>query len=444
MGCNVPNWIKSTTTDLQVCNKVELTIIFAQKSGKGNRASRLSFTAKQNMFIASKSWKPLRNQGTLAHSPSVHHCVIKAPPGMRPAPGQRCAVGAKARSLVIPWPLVWGQDRGQTWISIWIVDSDPSLVRTNSFCNLSAKTHRTKPKKQCKTASSANRSIVHSNSSTTAQPSTKCKRDKHCDLMRRRDNVFGLPSQHASQESPDTPSEHFSASSHCHASHASQDGDWDALASRVKTASQGPRFALSEHDCQTYCELRPTRRHPPACAPHPANGVQSGPNPGHWWFDDHWFGARTAGKPGFPYEFHESHPHFQHAPSVETARLFWTYTLQIFGVIVRKRVPGNWCNPYLTLQHHKEAAIWAASWLISSKPYRASNLKSQAAASWWMLLLNKFQGPMLYTAVPTSEGKLPGKLPRTLLETNAWRYWRDVGRYMANNGPATHNLCICL
>ena len=156
------------------------------------------------------------------------------------------------------------------------------MVRTNSFCNLSAKTHRTKPKKQCKTASSANRSIVHSNSSTTAQPSTNCTRDKHCDLMRRRDNVFGLPSQHASQESPDTPSEHFSASSHCHASHASQDGDWDALASRVKTASQGPRFALSEHDCQTYCELRPTRRHPPACAPHPANGVQSGPNPGHW------------------------------------------------------------------------------------------------------------------------------------------------------------------
>ena len=136
-------------------------------------------------------------------------------------------------------------------------------------------------------------SIVHSNSSTTAQPSTKCKRDKHCDLMRRRDNVFGLPSQHASQELPDTPSEHFSASSHCH---ASQDGDWDALASRVKTASQGPRFALSEHDCQTYCEHRPTRRHPPACAPHPANGVQSGPNPGHWWFLDHWFGTRTAGR----------------------------------------------------------------------------------------------------------------------------------------------------
>lgn len=127
MGCNVPNWIKSTTTDLQVCNKVELTIIFAQKSGKGNRASRLSFTAKQNMFIASKSWKPLRNQGTLAHSASVHHCVIKAPPGMRPAPGQRCAVRAKARSLVIPWPLVWGQDRGQTWISIWISRITSSL-----------------------------------------------------------------------------------------------------------------------------------------------------------------------------------------------------------------------------------------------------------------------------------------------------------------------------
>lgn len=144
MGCNVPNWIKSTTTDLQVCNKVELIIIFAQKSGKGNRASRLSFTAKQNMFIASKSWKPLRNQGTLAHSISVHHCVIKAPP--RDAPRTRPTVCSQGQTQVTgdsmttglgPWPRV-----GQTWISIWIsritssLSARPQRGNSTSFLDL--------------------------------------------------------------------------------------------------------------------------------------------------------------------------------------------------------------------------------------------------------------------------------------------------------------------
>ena len=54
MGCNVPNWIKSTTTDLQVCNKVELTIIFAQKSGKGNRFSIKLYSEAKHVYSLQK------------------------------------------------------------------------------------------------------------------------------------------------------------------------------------------------------------------------------------------------------------------------------------------------------------------------------------------------------------------------------------------------------
>ena len=109
-------------------------------------------------------------------------------------------------------------------------------------------------------------------------------------------HLFGLPSQHASQESPDTPSEHFSASSHCH---TSQDGD--VLASRVETASQGPWLALSkQHNCHTCCEgieqHRPSRRHP-RHAPHTRPTVCSyGQTQVTGGSKTTWFGARTAGR----------------------------------------------------------------------------------------------------------------------------------------------------
>ena len=70
----------------------------------------------------------------------------------------------------------------------------------------------------------------------------------------------GLPSEHASQESPGPPSEHFSASSRCHTSQLG-----------MRWPKRGN--ALSRHpDMVSVCAPRPV-----ACAPHPANGVWKKP-----------------------------------------------------------------------------------------------------------------------------------------------------------------------